>query len=140
MIKMFYHTKTTAVTKAMKWLKSHGAAFEGQDIKKQPLDRETILHMLSLTEEGTDDLISKRSKAYKNLPESIDNMGLNELVDLLQTNPNILKNPIIVDDHKLATGFDLETIREFVPAEYRKKELAGFFKILNGSSKEANAM
>lgn len=133
MIKMYFHAKTTAVTKAMKWLANHDAQFTARDIKKQPLTRDEILYMLSLTEEGTDDLISTRSKAYKALPESVQDMGMNELVDLLQKNPGILKNPIVVDRNKLATGFDLETIREFVPASYRKKELASFFKILNGN-------
>lgn len=133
MIKMYFHAKTTAVTKEMKWLANHDAKFTARDIKKQPLTRDEILYMLSLTEEGTDDLISTRSKAYKALPASVQDMGMNELVDLLQKNPGILKNPIVVDRNKLATGFDLETIREFVPASYRKKELASFFKILNGS-------
>lgn len=76
--------------------------------------------MLENTENGFEDIISTRSKAFQNLNVSIDDMTYNELVDFIINNPSVLRRPIIVDDRKMQIGYNDDEIRAFIPAELRK--------------------
>ena len=46
-----------------------------------------IKQILKMTEDGTEEIISKRSKAYQELDINIEEMPLQELLDLVQNIP-----------------------------------------------------
>ena len=67
-----------------------------------------IQQLLTISLNGTDDLVAQRSRETKALKIDPDQMTLNELTAAIQKSPHILKNPIIFSENKLITGFDKE--------------------------------
>ncbi|MDK6729560.1 transcriptional regulator Spx, partial [Aerococcus urinae] len=79
--------------------------------------------ILRMTENGTEEIISTRSKAFQELDLNLEEIGLNELFDLIQTTPGLLRRPIIMDEKRLQVGYNEDEIRRFLPRKVRKIEL-----------------
>lgn len=109
--------------KAKKWLDRYGIPFKEHNIFTQPPTTEEIREILALTENGTEEIISKRSKGYKKIKDIIDGVSLNDLSDMITTDPHILRRPIIKDEHRLQVGYNEEDIRKFLPRNIRQREL-----------------
>lgn len=76
-----------------------------------------------MTENGTDDLISTRSKIFQKLNVDVDELSISQLIDLIETYPSLLRRPIILDEKRMQIGFNEDEIRAFLPRNYRKQEL-----------------
>ncbi|KRL60054.1 spxA protein [Latilactobacillus fuchuensis DSM 14340 = JCM 11249] len=76
-----------------------------------------------MTEDGTEEIISTRSKIFQELNIKIDDLSVNELLDLVQENPGLLRRPIILDEKRLQVGYNEDEIRRFLPREVRALEL-----------------
>ncbi|KAF3376562.1 transcriptional regulator Spx, partial [Enterococcus faecium] len=48
---------------------------------------------------------------------------LQELLELVQNNPGLLRRPIMIDDKRLQVGFNEDEIRRFLPRDVRQLEL-----------------
>jgi regulatory protein spx len=90
---------------------------------KDCLSADELKNILSLTEEGTTDLISTRSKAYQQLDIDLDELSVLELLKVLEDNPGLLRRPILMDPKRMQIGFNEAEIRCFLPREVRKMEL-----------------
>ena len=53
-----------------------------------------------MTEDGTDEIISTRSKTYQKLNVDIDSLPLQDLYTIIQDNPGLLRRPIILDEKR----------------------------------------
>ena len=80
--------------------------------------------MLQRSENGTEDIISKRSKIIQESKIDLDSMSITQLVDFVRKNPSVLKRPIIVDDRRVQVGYNEEEIRTFIPIARRIAEEA----------------
>lgn len=120
MITVYTTNSCSSCKKAIKWLNDHQIKFTEKNLFTEPITKQDIKIMLENTENGFDDIISTRSKAFQNLNVSIDDMTYNELVDFIINNPSVLRRPIIVDDRKMQIGYNDDEIRAFIPAELRK--------------------
>ncbi|KRN28437.1 hypothetical protein IV38_GL001437 [Lactobacillus selangorensis] len=76
-----------------------------------------------MTENGTEEIISTRSKAFQELNVDLDDLSLDDLFDLIQKTPGLLRRPIIMDDKRLQVGYNEDEIRRFLPREVRALEL-----------------
>jgi regulatory protein spx len=127
--KLFYcsrklNNKAHTDNKAKEWLKQHRLTFEQIPIEK--MTRQELLHLLSLTETGVEEIISDRNKLYKDLRRNkllTDTMSLNEWLEFMLRNPLLLRIPIIMDEKKLQVGFNADEIRKFIPRMIRKKNV-----------------
>jgi len=119
MIKIYTTPSCASCRKAKKWLDDHELKYIEKNIFAQKLTKEEIRLMLSNTENGFDDLISKRSKYLIEHPIDEDTMKTSELEQLIIDHPSILKRPIIVEDKKLQVGYNEDEIRVFIPRELR---------------------
>ena len=61
-----------------------------------PLTRKELQHILSLTENGTDDIISTRSKIFQKLNLDVESLSISELLRLIEENQSLLRRPIIL--------------------------------------------
>ena len=75
---------------------------------------------MCLTEFGTDEIISTRSKVYEKLALDFNELSLSELVALIVKYPSLLRRPIITDGKKLQIGYNEEDIHQFIPRKVRK--------------------
>lgn len=125
MINLYVSSSCTSCRKARAWLKKHDIPFKERNIFSEPLTKEDIVNILRLTENGTEEIISTRSKAFQELHVNLDDLSIDQLLDLVEKNPSLLRRPIIMDDRRLQVGYnDDEIIRRFLPRKVRRLELA----------------
>lgn len=105
--------------KAKQWLKDNQIEFVEKNLFNTLLDEDEIKYILSRCENGTEDIISVRSKAFQSLDRDIDDLSLNELVTLIQNNPSILKRPIMLSKNSLVVGYDTDEITMMMPSALR---------------------
>lgn len=120
MINLYITSNNGSCEKARSWLLEKQIPFVVRNIKNVPLTGQEIKELLSMTENGTEDIISTRTKTYKQLNLSIDDLTFNKLVQLLETYPELLKLPILFDKNRLQVGYHEDSIKRFIPREIRK--------------------
>ncbi|HGD1527740.1 TPA: Spx/MgsR family RNA polymerase-binding regulatory protein [Streptococcus agalactiae] len=123
MITLFLSPSCTSCRKARAWLSKHEVAFEEHNIITSPLNKEELLQILSFTENGTEDIISTRSKVFQKLAIDVGELSTSSLMELISENPSLLRRPIILDKKRMQIGFNEDEIRAFLPRDYRKQEL-----------------
>lgn len=124
MVTLYTSPSCTSCRKARAWLQEHNIPYREQNIFSDPLTLDDIKNILRMTENGTEDIISTRSKAYKKLNVDLDELSMKQLFDLISKNPGLLRRPIIVDDKRLQVGYNEDEIRRFLPRKVRELELA----------------
>jgi regulatory protein spx len=122
MIKIYTAPSCLSCRKVKKYFKDHNIKFVEKNILQTPLTRDDIYRMLIQSENGFDDIISMRSKVFKEKNINLDDMNLNQLIDFIIENPSILKRPIILSDLDLQVGYNAEDISLFLPPELRDCE------------------
>lgn len=122
-VNLYYSTSSKSSRSARTWLVENNIPFNERDIIANPLDRDELKQILRLTENGFEDIVSTRSKAFKALHIDLSDLGFNQLLDLLVEKPQLLKRPIIYDGRRLQIGYNEEDIRAFLPRSVRKSEL-----------------
>lgn len=120
MISLYTTPSCTSCRKARPWLTENELPFKERNIFSDPLNSDELMEILSLTKNGTEDIISTRSKVYQKLDIDLEELKLEELLSLIEQYPNLLKRPIILDENKLQVGYNEEDIRKFVPRNLRK--------------------
>jgi len=120
MISLYTTPSCTSCRKARAWLTENELPFKERNIFSDPLNSDELMEILSLTKNGTADIISTRSKVYQKLDIDLEELKLEELLSLIEKYPNLLKRPIILDENKLQVGYNEEDIRKFVPRNLRK--------------------
>ena len=124
MIKIYTTPSCSSCRKVKDWFNDQQIPFIETNITVKSLSESALKEMLSKSENGTDDIISKRSKILKENKIDIDSLTTNELIAFIKKHPTILKRPIVVDDHKIQVGYNPEDIRVFIPHAQRLAEWA----------------
>lgn len=122
MITIYTISSCTSCKKAKTWLNDHQLPYKEQNIGKEPLTKAEIIDILSKTESGVDSIISSKNRYVKALDFDVNDLSLNQVIDLIQENPRILKSPILVDGKRLQVGYKEDDIRIFLPRSVRDVE------------------
>ena len=109
--------------KAKRWREDNRINFVEKNIFSNLLSESEIKYLLSRCENGTEDIISTRSKAFASIKGNIDDLSVNELTRFIQRNPSILKRPIMLSERSMVVGYDDDEITAMVPLERRRQEL-----------------
>lgn len=123
MVTLYTSPSCTSCRKARAWLKENNIPFKERNIFSEPLTMDEIKSILRMTENGTEEIISKRSKVFQKLNINLDELPLQKLFDLIQKNPGLLRRPIILDEKRLQVGYNEDEIRRFLPRDVRAYEL-----------------
>jgi regulatory protein spx len=119
MITLYLSPSCASCRKAKAWFNEHQIPYKERNILSEKLTLDEIKNILHFTEEGTDEIISTKSKAFKNLNINIDSLSLRELYTIIKENPGLLRKPLILDEKRLQVGFNEEEIRSFLPRNMR---------------------
>lgn len=122
MIKVYTVMACSSCKKAKEWLANHRLEFEEINLITDKIDPEDFLKIFSLTENGTEEIISTRSRAYKRLSLDFEHLSLHELVKIIEENRTLLRRPLILDDKRLQVGYNEDDIRKFLPRSVRRVE------------------
>lgn len=117
MILLYTSPGCASCRKAKAWLKDNHIDFIEKNIFTNLLRESEIKYLLSRSENGTQDIISTRSNAFKALNRDLDDFSLNELVAFIQKNPSVMKRPILLSEKSLVIGYDDDEITTFAPRE-----------------------
>lgn len=115
-----YGAACSSTRKAKQWFTRQGINYKERNVLKDPLTVEELQSILRMTVEGTDEIISTRSKVYKDLNLDIEALPLQELLELIQEHPRLLRSPIMVDEKRLQVGYHEDDIRQFLPRKTRE--------------------
>lgn len=120
MITIYTSPSCSSCRKVKKYFDDNKIPYREKNILSQPLKDDELKELLMKSENGTEDIISTRSKIIKEGNIDIENMSINELIAFIKANPSILKRPIMVDDHKMQVGYSEEEITAFIPRARRQ--------------------
>lgn len=113
MIKIYSSPSCSSCRKVKAWFKKEQIPFAEINILKDPLTEDDLKEMLEKSLDGTDEIISTRSKIFKEQNIDVDSMSLKELLCFIKENPSILKRPIIVNDRMIQVGYNSDEIEIF---------------------------
>jgi regulatory protein spx len=119
MVTLYLSPSCTSCRRAKAWLDEHQILYKERNILSEKLTIDEIKNILRHTEDGTDEIISTKSKAFQKLNIDIDSLSLRELYTIIKENPGLLKKPLILDEKRLQVGFNEEEIRSFLPRKMR---------------------
>jgi len=131
MITLYTSPSCTSCRKARAWLDEHEIPYVERNIFSEPLTVEEIKEIFRMTEDGTDEIISTRSKAFQQLDINLETMPLQELFGLIRDNPGLLRRPIILDEKRLQVGYNEDEIRRFLPRKVRTFQLREAQRMVN---------
>ncbi len=122
MIKIYTAPSCSSCRKAKDFFKKEEIPFQEKNIFVTDLNDAELKDILTKTENGTEDIISTRSKIIKESGVDVNSMTISELIKFIRENPSVLKRPIMVDETKVQIGYNSEEIRVFIPHEKRVAE------------------
>ncbi|ONK22896.1 transcriptional regulator SpxA [Siminovitchia sp. FSL H7-0308] len=131
MVTLYTSPSCTSCRKARTWLEEQNIPYVERNIFSEPLSLEEIKEILRMTEDGTDEIISTRSKVFQKLNIDLDSLPLQQLYDIIQKNPGLLRRPIILDEKRLQVGYNEDEIRRFLPRKVRTYQLRQAQKMVN---------
>ena len=129
MVTLFTSPSCTSCRKAKQWLKEHDIAFNERNIFSDKLSLDEVKEILRMTEDGTEEIISTRSKTFQKSILDIDSLPMKELYQIIIDNPGILRRPIIIDEKRLQVGYNEDEIRRFLPRQVRTFHLEEAMKL-----------
>ncbi|WP_066294900.1 transcriptional regulator SpxA [Bacillus sp. FJAT-29937] len=131
MVTLYTSPSCTSCRKAKLWLEEHDIAYKERNIFSEPLSIDEIKAILRMTEDGTDEIISTRSKIFQKLDVNLEAMPLQDLFELIKKNPGLLRRPIIIDEKRLQVGYNEDEIRRFLPRKVRTFQLREAQRLVN---------
>ncbi|WP_085506978.1 transcriptional regulator SpxA [Thalassobacillus devorans] len=131
MVTLYTSPSCTSCRKAKAWLEEHNIPFMERNIFSESLTLDEIKEILRMTEDGTEEIISTRSKVFQKLDVDFEQMPLKDLFDLIQENPGLLRRPIIIDEKRLQVGYNEDEIRRFLPRSVRTFQLREAQRLVN---------
>lgn len=117
-----YGAACSSTRKAKQWFNKQDIHYVERNILKNPLTVSELQGILRMTVDGTDEIISTRSKIYKDLDLDIEALPLQELLELIHEHPRLLRSPIMVDEKRLQVGYHEDDIRQFLPRKTREHQ------------------
>ncbi|MFC3884404.1 transcriptional regulator SpxA [Bacillus songklensis] len=133
MVTLYTSPSCTSCRKAKAWLEENDIPYTERNIFSEPLSIDEIKEILRMTEDGTDEIISTRSKTFQKLDVQLDMMPLQDLYELIQQNPGLLRRPIIIDEKRLQVGYNEDEIRRFLPRKVRTFQLREAQRLVNAN-------
>lgn len=131
MVRLYTSPSCTSCRKARAWLEEHNIEFVERNIFSEPLTIEEVKEVIRMTEDGTDEIISTRSKTFQELNVDLDTMSLQKLYKLISENPGLLRRPILIDEKRLQVGYNEAEIRRFLPRKVRTFHLLEAQRLVN---------
>lgn len=104
MITLYGISTCDTVRKARTWLDSHGLAYTYHDFRANGLTPETLRKWADSI--GWETLLNRRSRSWKELPES-ERADIDEAkaLRLMLANPTLIKRPVLTNGNRVMTGF-----------------------------------
>lgn len=131
MVTLYTAPSCTSCRKAKAWLEQYNIPYIERNIYSEPLTIDEIKEIFRMTEDGTDEIISTRSKTFQELNINLESLPLQKLYELIKDHPGLLRRPIIIDEKRLQVGYNEDEIRRFLPRKIRTYQLKEAQRMVN---------
>ena len=122
MIVLYFTSSCKPSQQAREWLVKHRLEFKEINIRTNGIRRDVLLKMLSMSEVGIEDIISLRRRSFKEKEIDFDVVTLNDLFEVIEKYPELLKHPLILSEQHFQSGYNEENMRVFLSRTYRSIE------------------
>ena len=112
-VKLYMTTSSTSSRKMKEYLVANNIEHDTQITDHSPLEWEQLLEILMYTDNGIEDILAPRSKAYIDLIKNgmnFDELTLTEFHRLATKHPRLIKSPIIVAKSNTLIGYNEEEL------------------------------
>jgi transcriptional regulator, Spx/MgsR family len=122
MKKLVFYTypSCTSCRKTKGWLKQHDISYEERHLFRNKPNASELMELLKLTRSGVEDILATRSSLYKQLKVDIDTLPLSQAVQLLSSEPGLLRRPILTDGEKLVVGYHSDDLMRMTAGDNDK--------------------
>lgn len=114
MITAYLYRSCTSCRKTEDVLKTSGVEFEAREYFKQPVTREELTGLMEQTGLSLEDVLSTRSRPYKELGLAEKHLSDDDLIELMLGEPRLLKRPIVVSGSDAVVGHSETKLRELI--------------------------
>ena len=124
MVVVYYDLTNGSCRKTRHWFRERH--IEIQERRVDYISKNDLLHALFLSEEGFFELLKRPSRCderVKVLLEKVYSLSFNEALQFILEHVELLKTPLIFDDHSLVIGYNAEAIRVFISSAQRKIQI-----------------
>jgi arsenate reductase len=105
--KVYEYNGCSTCRKALKWLEQNEADYKVIPIRETPPNKTELRRMLKSYGGNTRKLFNTSGGDYKklNLKDNIPNLSEAQLIDMLNTNGNLVKRPFVINKKGGVVGF-----------------------------------
>lgn len=95
----------------------YGLEYERRDYFKEPFTVGELRELLDEIGMSPSEVLSKRSKGYRDLGLADREFTDEELISLIPDNPTLIRRPILVKDGQAVVGFNKDRIEALIGAQ-----------------------
>ena len=111
MITVYGIKNCDSVKKARKWLQEKGHDHQFVDLRAEDIDSDTL--DLWIKQVSWEVILNKRGTTWRNLDaETQKSVNEGNVIDLLQTNPTLIKRPVLDVNGIISVGFTSESYEQ----------------------------
>lgn len=117
MIKALLYTSCTSCRKTEDVLKKSGVDYEKREFFKQRFTADELGSLLASVGLTPSDVISTRSRAYKDRNLADADLTDAQILDLMVEEPTLLRRPIVINGDQAVVGHNEAKLRELIGEE-----------------------
>jgi Spx/MgsR family transcriptional regulator len=117
-IKALLYNSCTSCRKTEAVLDASGVDVEKREFFKDRFTRDELASLLAGSGLAVSDVLSRRSRVYKE--RRLEEAGLtdDELLDLMVEEPTLLRRPIVIGQHAVVVGHNDARLRDLIAGEH----------------------
>jgi arsenate reductase len=113
MIRIYGIPNCDTMKKARRWLEANGIGYDFHDYKKLGVPEKNLKNWVKQT--GWETILNKRGTTWRKLDEDLkDNIDEAAAIQVMLSNPSIIKRPILESGKLLLIGFDEDQYKRLI--------------------------
>ncbi len=116
-MEIYVHPTCTSCKKAEALLRAAGVSVERRDYFRDRFNADELRALLGRAGLTAHDVLSTRSRAYRDRGLAERNLSAEELIELMVSEPTLLRRPLVVGGAGTAVGFDREKLEALTAEE-----------------------
>ena len=114
MIDLYLYGSCSSCRNTREWLIEHGAEVRERDFFRNRFSREELVDVLARARLTPAQVISTRSKIYRERRLAELPLGDDELIDLMIEEPTLLRRPVVTGTNGSVVGFDRKGLERLI--------------------------
>lgn len=111
MVEVYGIKNCNKIRDTLKWLDEHELDYKFIDVRKDPVEAETLADFVHKV--GLETIVNKRGRKWKELGLSKKGLTDEELFDQLLQHQIMIKRPLIVKEEAVMVGYDEDAFKGF---------------------------